>query len=350
MGFRACKADPDLWLKEQTDKKGKRAYILYYVDDLLVIHHNPKKVLDRINKYLPLKEDSVGLPEFYLGAKLKKKEFADKTTARAYLKDKLNGNYSLPKRVENPFPYDYSPDEDVSLLLDVSTATYYMQLIGILRWMCKLGRLDICCETSMLSSYSAMAREGHFKAMLHVMGYLKAHSNSRLIFDPEKPNVENCGFREYSSLDWGAEYDGAEELIPVDAPKALGKSVLLRMFIVTTQGTKRVDALEQVLSSLSMEALLIGFRKSNQPLKPRCSAPKFCALKHCIENLRGIRYKLRMLGVPIGGATRIFGDNMSIVTNSSKPESTLKKKSNSVCYHAVREAVVMGEAPHWYHL
>jgi hypothetical protein len=133
--------------------------------------------------------------------------------------------------VENPFPYDYSPDEDVSLLLDVSTATYYMQLIGILRWMCKLGRLDICCETSMLSSYSAMAREGHFKAMLHVMGYLKAHSNSRLIFDPEKPNVENCGFREYSSLDWGAEYDGAEELIPVDAPKALGKSVLLRMFV-----------------------------------------------------------------------------------------------------------------------
>jgi hypothetical protein len=150
----------------------------------------------------------------------------------AYLKDKLNGNYSLPKRAEYPFPYDYSPDEDVSLLLDVSTATYYMQLIGILRWMCKLGRSDICRETSMLSSYSAMLREGHFKAVLHVMGYLKAHSNSRLIFDPEKPNV-NCGFsfREYSSSDWGAEYDGAEELIPADAPKALGKSVLLRMFV-----------------------------------------------------------------------------------------------------------------------
>jgi hypothetical protein len=35
---------------------------------------------------------------------------------------------------------------------------------------------------------------------------------------------------------------------------------------------------------------------------------------------------------------------MSVVTNASMPESTLKKKSNSVCYHAVREAVVMGEA------
>jgi hypothetical protein len=43
----------------------------------------------------------------------------------------------------------------------------------------------------MLSSYSAMPREGHFKAMMHVIGYLKAHSNSPLIFDPKKPDVSN---------------------------------------------------------------------------------------------------------------------------------------------------------------
>jgi hypothetical protein len=72
---------------------------------------------------------------------------------------------------------------------------------------------------------------------------------------------------------------------------------------------------------------------------------EFCAMKHgIIENLCGIRYKLRMMGVPIDGATRIFGDNMSVAINSSKPELTLKKKSNSVCYHAVREAVAMGKA------
>jgi hypothetical protein len=42
---------------------------------------------------------------------------------------------------------------------------------------------------------------------------------------------------------------------------------------------------------------------------------EFCALKHGIKNLHGIRYKLRMMGVPIDGASRIFGDNMSVVTN-----------------------------------
>ena len=35
---------------------------------------------------------------------------------------------------------------------------------------------------------------------------------------------------------------------------------------------------------------------------------------------------------------------MSVVTNVSRPESTLRKKCNSICYHAVHEAVAMGEA------
>ena len=49
------------------------------------------------------------------------------------------------------------------------------------------------------------------------------------------------------------------------------------------------------------------------------------------------------MGIPIRGPTFIYGDNMSVIHNTSKPESTLKKKSNSICYHAVREAVAMGE-------
>jgi hypothetical protein len=57
----------------------------------------------------------------------------------------------------------------------------------------------------------------------------------------------------------------------------------------------------------------------------------------------GIRYKLHMMGVPIKGPLYVYGDNMSVVSNVSKPESTLRKKSNSICY-AVHEAVAMGEA------
>ncbi len=59
--------------------------------------------------------------------------------------------------------------------------------------------------------------------------------------------------------------------------------------------------------------------------------------------LRGLRYKIRMMGVPLSGPTYVYGDNKSQVTNSSRPESTLKKKYNSICYHAIRELVAKGE-------
>ena len=35
---------------------------------------------------------------------------------------------------------------------------------------------------------------------------------------------------------------------------------------------------------------------------------------------------------------------MSVIHNTQRSESTLSKKSNSICYHAVRELVAMGES------
>jgi hypothetical protein len=74
MGYTSCKADPDLWYKAETqpeDNYHYYAYILCYVDDILVIHHDSMSVLNQINEYLPLKPTSMGDPDIYLGATLK---------------------------------------------------------------------------------------------------------------------------------------------------------------------------------------------------------------------------------------------------------------------------------------
>ena len=39
------------------------------------------------------------------------------------------------------------------------------------------------------------------------------------------------------------------------------------------------------------------------------------------------------------GPTRIRADNMSVINNCSRPESQLKKKSNSIAYHFSREVI-----------
>ena len=48
-----------------------------------------------------------------------------------------------------------------------------------------------------------------------------------------------------------------------------------------------------------------------------------------------------MMGVLVLGPSHIYGDNKSAITNSSTPESVLKKKCNLICYHACRELVAM---------
>ena len=71
---------------------------------------------------------------------------------------------------------------------------------------------------------------------------------------------------------------------------------------------------------------------------------KFVAIKIGMETLRVLWYKLRMMGVPILVPSLIYGDNMSVIHNTQQPESTLKKKSNSICYHMIRESVAMKES------
>jgi hypothetical protein len=65
-------------------------------------------------------------------------------------------------------------------------------------------------------------------------------------------------------------------------------------------------------------------------------------MKNAVELTESLRYKLRMFGVPIDNATNIFCDNEAVYKNTTKPESTLKKKHHSIAYHRCREAVAAG--------
>ena len=70
---------------------------------------------------------------------------------------------------------------------------------------------------------------------------------------------------------------------------------------------------------------------------------EFIAMKQCCEYIRGLQYRLRMMGIPCEGPTYIYGDNQSVLANTSIPDSTLKKKSQSIAYHFVREGAARDE-------
>ena len=61
----------------------------------------------------------------------------------------------------------------------------------------------------------------------------------------------------------------------------------------------------------------------------------FIELKTCVENIIDLRFKWRIFGIPIDGESKILNENKSVVNISSKLESTLTKKHNSIKYHLV---------------
>ena len=64
--------------------------------------------------------------------------------------------------------------------------------------------------------------------------------------------------------------------------------------------------------------------------------PEFMDTKLACKYIRGLRYKLRMAGIPFSDTCFVYGDNKLVLYNTTLPESNLKKKINSIAYPSVR--------------
>jgi hypothetical protein len=187
-----------------------------------------------------------------------------------------------------------------------------------------------------------MPREGHLEAVFRTFAYLKVKHNSRMVFDPTYPDIKEDDFKK---CDWKNFYGDVKEAIPSGMPEPRGKEVDIRLYVDSDHaGEQRTRRSRTGYFIFLNMAPIVWYSKRQPTIESSVFGAEFGAMKNGMEAARGLRYKLRMMGVPISGPTYIYGDNMSVIHNTQSPESTLKKKSNSICYHAVRESVAMGES------
>ena len=71
--FKPMQGDRDVYIKPQTKPNGDRYYemLLVYVNDILIISHDTKPIIDDIASQFCLKEDSLCTPNKYLGTMIK---------------------------------------------------------------------------------------------------------------------------------------------------------------------------------------------------------------------------------------------------------------------------------------
>ena len=96
-----------------------------------------------------------------------------------------------------------------------------------------------------------------------------------------------------------------------------------------------------ILHFLNQTPIDADSKRQNQ-VKSVTYGSKFMAACQAIEQIIELQYTLHMFGVPINGASWLFGDNKSVVTSSTILHSSLNKHWNALPYHQVHETIAGG--------
>lgn len=369
--FKPSRADDNVWRKKCKKADGTEyySYILVYVDDVLCISENPDYYMNILNNEYRLKGEP-DAPNMYLGSDVKKFTITDESGvpvrqawslgSYSHVKKavqvvhdilaKDNLKFYKPKKVpQHAFSsQSYRPELDCSELCNDMEWEIFMSLIGVARWICEIGRIDILTEISMLSSYCAAPRVGHLHQLFHVFHYLEHHSKSTLVMDPEYANVDISADEERNSPEHRAGlmkelYPDAEEDVPPDMPEPLGRPVEVNVFVDSDHAGDSITRRSRTgIIIFVNKAPILWLSQRQATVESSTFGSEFVAMRKAIELVKSLRYKLRMFGVPLVGPALIFGDNEAVVKNASIPESTLKKKHHSISYHMSREAVAAG--------
>ena len=196
----------------------------------------------------------------------------------------------------------------------------------------------------MMSSHLAMPRKGHLDQVLHIFAYLRKYHNTELVYDPSDLVVEHDVFeqRDWTSSEFGI-VQGKEE-IPSTMPEPRGLGFIMHAKVDADHASDTITNHSRTGCLVYLNcALIYWWSKKQNSVESSSFGSEFIAMKQCCEYVRGLRYKLRMMGISCDDPTFIYGDNQLVLANTTIPDSTLKKKSQSITYHFVREGAARDE-------
>ena len=135
-----------------------------------------------------------------------------------------------------------------------------------------------------------------------------------------------------------------KEELPPDIPEPLGKSMRLRVYVDSDHAGDQVTRRSRTGFVVYLNnAPIYWFSKRQTSCETSTYGSEFIAMKQACEYVRGLRYKLRMMGIRVDEPAFVFGDNQSVLANTENTGAVLKKKTSAIAFHFVREGCVRDE-------
>ena len=106
-------------------------------------------------------------------------------SSRDYIKGAKDRGLKLSSKAYTLMVGAYYLEMDGTTKLSQKDISSFQELIGMLRWVIEIGRLDIHTEVSLLLAYPDSLRLGNLEQVLHIFAFLKRNPKLVLYFDPQ---------------------------------------------------------------------------------------------------------------------------------------------------------------------
>ena len=120
-----------------------------------------------------------------------------------------------------------------------------------------------------------------------------------MVFDPTYPSIDNDDFPRH---DWYKHSGEVKEVIPKNAPSPLGKGFdTIGHVDAELAGDKMIRRSRIGFAIYLNQAPIYWFSKWQNGVEYSIFESEFIAMKQCCEYVRGLWYKIKMIGVPVIG-------------------------------------------------
>lgn len=302
-GFIQSKSDASLFVYR---KNGQTAYLILYVDDILVTASSEQlkhTIIDVLKSEFPMKD--LGRIHSFLGVSIKYNEkgmFLNQSHYAEEIIKRAGMSNCKPCATPVDMKSKLSADEGKR----VSDATEYRSLAGALQYL-TFTRPDISYAVQQICLFMHDPRESHLLALKRVIRYLQGTKAMGL----QLLKGQSMKLTAYTDADWAG------------CPSTRRSTSGFCLFLGDN---------------------LISWSAKRQPTVSRSSAEaEYKGVANAVAESCSLRNLLLEMGCPVKHATVVFCDNVSAVYLSCNPVQHQRTKHIEIDIHFVREKVHMGQ-------
>jgi hypothetical protein len=315
---------PIAWPHNSCEKDGETAYLLIYVDDLLLATKPGSLIREGLIAHLESSFQMTKVQEsnLMLGLKISRDRDAREITLSCpgYIDSMLQRfGFEDAHPVKLPLNANtHLSKEGAPLDSSECTKTMYQAVVGSLMWASITCRPDIAFAVSSLSRFTNDPKQEHWIAAKHVLRYLKGTTEGGVVLGGKDALV----LHGYSDATWGGDYHD---------PKSTAGYVFLFGGPVAWASRKQATV---ALSSTEAEYMALSE-----------SAKEALYLRQVIAMLEQQTLEPSAIAGTVQGEEpmEFFVDNMGAQALANNPGQHRRTKHINMRYHMVRDNVSKGE-------